>query len=132
MPCDEFEGRLVDYAESSEQERRSLDAHMAVCPSCREYCDALELLDHALTASFSEVAAPGWLGAGVRARMGTPSRVPEMLDGLGWLGISALIAAVAWYERITVDMTPWAFAAAGGFLIVGFWVSLRWLVKSES
>ena len=96
MPCDGFESRLIEYAESSEQERRSVDEHMAACPSCREYFDALLMVDHALTASFSDVTAPAWFGAGVRARMESPSSIPEMLDALGWLGISGPIAAIAW------------------------------------
>jgi len=132
MPCAEVESRLIDYAESSEAARRSLDAHLAACPSCRDYFDALELLEHALTASFSDVVAPDWLRTRVRAGIETPSRIPELLDALGWLGISALIAAIAWYERATVDMTPWAFATVAALLIAGFWVSLRLLAKSES
>jgi predicted anti-sigma-YlaC factor YlaD len=132
MPCAGFEGRLIDYSESSGEERRILDAHLAACPSCREYFDALESLDRALTVSYSGVAAPDSLASRVRARAKSPSRIPELLDGVGWLGISALIAAIAWHERVTEDMTPWAFAAVGVLLIAGFWVSLRSLGKSES
>jgi predicted anti-sigma-YlaC factor YlaD len=132
MPCDEFESRLIDYAESPEPERRALHEHLAGCASCREFFDALQTLDQALTASFSDVAAPDWLGVRIRAHVESPSRIPEMLDALGWLGISALIASIAWYERVTVDMTLSVFAAAAGFLIAGFWVSLRLLAKSES
>jgi anti-sigma factor RsiW len=132
MPCAGFEDRIIDYRESSAEERRSLDQHLAACPSCREYFDALESLDHALTATYTDVAAPDWLGGRVRARIETPSRIPELLDALGWLGISGLIGAVAWYERAAVDLTPWAFAAVGAVLVAGFWVSLRSLGKSES
>lgn len=132
MPCDGFEGRLIEYAELSAEERRSVDAHVASCSSCRDYLDALNLLDHALTASFSNVAAPDWLATRARAGIETPSRIPEMLDALGWLGISALIAVIAWYERTAVDLTPWAFGIAGVLLIAGFWISLRSLAKSES
>jgi anti-sigma factor RsiW len=132
MPCAGFENRLIDYAESSEEERRSLDKHVAACPSCREYLETLEALDRALAVSFSDVSAPGWIRERVRARVEMPSRLPEMLDALGWLGISALIAAVVWYERTSVDMTPWALAAVVGLLVAGFWVSFRVLAKSES
>jgi anti-sigma factor RsiW len=132
MPCAGFEGRLIDYSESSGEERRILDSHLAACPSCREYFDALELLDRALTVSYSDVAAPDSLASRVRARAGSPSRIPELLDGVGWLGISALIAAIAWHERATADLTVWAFAAVSVLLAAGFWVSLRSLGKSES
>jgi hypothetical protein len=131
MPCAGFESRLIDYEESSGEERRSIDAHLASCHACREYFDTLKLLDHALTVTFSEVAAPNRVGNWVRAGIEAPSRIPEMLDALGWLGISALVAAIAWYERATVDLTPWAFAAVGAVLIAGFWVSGRLLAKSE-
>ncbi len=121
MPCAEFEDRLIDLAEFSEAERRSLDAHLAACPSCREYFDALKLLDQALTASFSDVAAP-------------TSSVPGCSLASNPLheSLSCSTLWVGWHERGTVDMTPWAFAAVGALLVTEFWVSLRSLAKSES
>src|SRR5437879_4443896 len=103
MPCAEYENRLLEYAELPQDERRRVDAHAAGCAGCREFLDALVLVDEELSAQFSgrEVSAgfTGALTARIRREPAPrrPSFVPELLDFVGWGAIVALIALVVYW-----------------------------------
>src|SRR5258707_12741076 len=93
MACDAFEDRLIDYADLSIAERRLVDAHLADCEDCRSYFDTLLRLDVQLEGALTSLAAPAGFRDGVLRGIRTPapSRIPEMLDALGWMGIVALV-----------------------------------------
>src|SRR5712692_4131385 len=98
MACSEFEDVLVEYAELTDDERRRADAHLAICPGCREFVQALDSVDVRLTEHYAGREVPGGFTEAVRSRvrreaaMRRPSFVPEILDFVGWGAIVALIA----------------------------------------
>jgi hypothetical protein len=56
-------------------------------------------LDEALTQAFSGTRAPAHLAFSIMRRVRTPapSRLPELLDGIGWMGILSFAACVAFF-----------------------------------
>jgi hypothetical protein len=58
-----------------------------------------EQLDERLTRAFGGISAPGGLASAVmnRVRTPAPTRLPELLDGIAWIGILSLAACVAFF-----------------------------------
>ena len=61
--------------------------------------DEFEQIDEELTRAFAGTAAPASLTASVMRRVRTPAptRLPEILDGIAWMGILSLAACVAFF-----------------------------------
>src|SRR5258708_13132822 len=96
MPCAEFEDRLLDYAALSEAERALVAAHVTTCAACGEFLTALERLDAGMDAAFSNAAAPVGLAPRIlrEVRLPRPSPVPELLEGIGGIGLFLLPIAL--------------------------------------
>jgi len=56
-------------------------------------------IDKDLAQTFSGISAPASLASSVmhRVRMPAPTRLPEVLDAIGWMGILSLAACVAFF-----------------------------------
>jgi hypothetical protein len=56
--------------------------------------DEFDGLDEELTRAFEGTSAPARLASSVmnRVRMPAPSRLPEFLDAIGWIGVLAFSA----------------------------------------
>jgi hypothetical protein len=61
--------------------------------------DEFEQLDAQLTGAFAGISAPPRLATSVmrRVHMPPPTRVPEVLDAIGWMGILSLAAGIAFF-----------------------------------
>src|SRR5437588_9661112 len=98
MPCVEFQDRLLAHTELSDDERAIVDTHVAGCPECREFQDALHSVDSALTAKFARSDVSRAFAHAVRHRIQLaapiprPSLIPELLDFVGWGAMVALAA----------------------------------------
>jgi hypothetical protein len=59
-------------------------------------------LDDELTRAFAGIGAPPRLRSSVMRRVRTPAptRVPEVLDTIGWMGILSLAAGVAFFVLV--------------------------------
>jgi len=132
MPCAEFEAKLIDHANLPDADRRLVSEHVAACAGCREYLAALESMDRQLEAHFSGITAPDRLRTSVFASAEAPSRIPELLDGAGWIAILGIAVAIGWYERLMVDVATLAWIGASASVVAVLWLSLRWLSSSES
>lgn len=55
--------------------------------------------DDELTRAFAGISAPARLAASVmnRVRMPAPTRMPEILDAIGWMGILSVAACLAFF-----------------------------------
>jgi anti-sigma factor RsiW len=120
-PCAQFEEHLLDYDELSLVHRAALDAHLATCSACREFRTALERADAALETSLGSVHAPLRVKHAVLAQV-RPSALPEVLDGIGWIG-SAAVGAVAAYFVAGPFIA--ALIAGTGSLMAAGWFSVR-------
>ena len=103
----------------------------------------LRAVDAELTARFSGRAVSADFEAVVRERVRRqasapgPSRVPEVLDSLGWAAIMALIGLIVWWAvpRLPVAQESLAvtfnmvWVAAAAFLFISFFVGLRSFVQ---
>jgi predicted anti-sigma-YlaC factor YlaD len=140
MACPEFEDRLIEYAELEGEARACVDTHLAECAGCRQFLEALRVVDRELTAQFTgrEVSA-AFLPA-VRRRVQDeglarrPSMIPELLDFVGWGAIVALIGLLAWwtipfipvsYSKDAAISLNAALAAGGAFLLIALFIGLR-------
>jgi len=58
-----------------------------------------EQLDERLTRAFGGICAPASLASAVmnRVRMPAPTRLPEVLDAIAWMGVLSLAACVAFF-----------------------------------
>lgn len=107
MPCDDFESWLQDYAELEGESRLATDAHLAVCPDCRSYLEALAEADAALSARFAARRAPVGFEQAVLRRMERqlplrrPPYLPEILDFVGWAAVVAIAAGLLY------QLGPW-------------------------
>ena len=56
--------------------------------------DEIDSMDEELTRAFAETKAPPSLAASVRnrIRLPAPTRLPEFLDAIGWIGILSFSA----------------------------------------
>jgi anti-sigma factor RsiW len=139
MACADYEDRLLDYAGLTAEARARVDAHVAQCTACREFRDALGVVDAGLTAAFAgrDVSARFAPALGQRLRQESslkrPSWVPELLDSLGWSSIVALVALLAWWLSPLASLSAIhpaislnvRFAAASLFLLAAFVVGIR-------
>jgi anti-sigma factor RsiW len=125
MPCAEFEDRLLDYTALSEAERAMVAAHVSSCAACGEFLTALERVDAELDAALSNTAAPVGLAPRIlrEVRLPRPSPVPELLEGIGWIGLLLLAIAVVF---VTIGATTAVvYAAVAAFLAVAIAISAR-------
>jgi anti-sigma factor RsiW len=139
MPCAELADMLLEYAGLSVDERARVDDHVAGCGACRELLQALHAVDGELTPEFAghEVSADFDIAVRRRVRreaaLPGPSRVPELLDSLGWIAIVALIGLIVWWALPQVPVPQKNLAvtfnivwiAASAFLFVSVFVGLR-------
>jgi len=137
MACAEFEERLLEYAELANGERARVDAHAALCASCREFLEALRTVDSQLTAQLASLEVTPAFAPAVRRRVrresavARPSLVPELLDFVGWGAIVALLVLLAWWlaplspvSNIKISFNA-MYAAAGAFLLAAFLFGIR-------
>jgi anti-sigma factor RsiW len=139
MPCAEFADLLLEYAGLSPDKRARIDSHVAGCGACRELLQALDAVDAELTAEFAGHAVSADFETAVRRRVRSqaalpgPSRVPELLDSLGWAAIVTLIGLIVWWAApllsvpqknlaVTFNMV---WIAASAFLFISVLVGLR-------
>lgn len=61
--------------------------------------EALRDVDEQLARAFAGTSAPARLASSVmnRVRMPAPTRLPEVLDAIGWMGILSLAACLAFF-----------------------------------
>ena len=61
--------------------------------------DEFDTLDEELAQAFGGTSAPARLASAVRnrVRMPPPSRLPELLDGIGLIGVLSFAAAFAFF-----------------------------------
>jgi anti-sigma factor RsiW len=143
MACPEFEYRLIEYADIEGEARACVDAHLAECPGCREFLDALRVVDIQL-ARFSGREVSAAFAPAVRRRVEREaaarrlSFVPELLDFVGWGAIVALLGLMAWWvlphipafnaNQATLSLNA-ALAAGGVFLLVALFIGcVSWLI----
>ena len=140
MACPEFEDRLIEYAAIEGEARACVDTHLAKCAKCRQFLEALRVVDMELTARFSGREASAALAATVQRRIEREasarrlSFVPEILDFVGWGAIVALLGMMAWWvvpfipafnANQTALSLNTALAAGGAFLLVALFIGLR-------
>ena len=90
MACPEFEDRLIEYADIEGEARACVDTHLAECAGCREFLEALRVVDTQLAARFVGREVSAAFAPAVRRRVEREasahrlSFVPEVLDFVGW------------------------------------------------
>ncbi len=146
MACPEFEDRLIEYADIEGEARACVDAHLADCAGCRQFLEALRVVDTELTARFARREVSTTFAATVRHRVerGAAERplsfVPEILDFVGWGAIVALFGLMAWWavpfipafnSNQTALSLNTALAAGGVFLLAALFIGLRSLADSK-
>jgi hypothetical protein len=140
MACAEFEDRLIEYTGIEGEARACVDVHLAECAGCRQFLEALHVVDTELTARFSGCEVSTAFAAAVRQRVEREasarrlSFVPEILDFVGWGAIVALLGLMAWWvvpfmpafnsNQTTLSLNA-ALAAGGAFLLVALLIGLR-------
>jgi len=140
MACPEFEDRLIEYADIEGEARTCVDTHLAECASCREFLEALRVVDTELTARFGGREVSAAFAPAVRRRVEREasarrlSFVPEVLDFVGWGAIVALLGLMAWWvlplipafnaNQAALSLNA-ALAAGGAFLLVALVIGLR-------
>ena len=140
MACPEFEDRLIEYAGIEGEARACVDAHLSECAGCRQFLEALRVVDTELTARFARREVSTAFAATVRRRVEVEtsarrlSVVPEILDFVGWGAIVALLGLMAWWvvpfipafnSNPTALSLNTAVAASGAFLLVALFIGLR-------
>ena len=140
MACPEFEDRLIEYAQIEGEARACVDTHLAECAGCREFLEALRIVDTQLTARFAGREVSAAFAPAVRRRVDreTSARrlsfVPEVLDFVGWGAIVTLLGLMAWWvvpfipafnaNQTALSLNA-AVAAGGAFLLVALFIGLR-------
>jgi anti-sigma factor RsiW len=97
MACPEFEDLILDYCEAaaSSADRALLEAHIAVCPACRESLAQQQELDLRLAKSLTAPSLSPAFALRLAARIAAERRAPQfrwlprILDGIGYLGLAA-------------------------------------------
>src|SRR5260370_37174172 len=87
MACPEFEDRLIEYADIEGEARACVDTHLAECASCRQFLEALRVVDTELTARFSGREASAAFSAAVRQRGGRESSARRRCCVAGSVGV---------------------------------------------
>lgn len=146
MACPEFEDRLIEYANIEGEARACVDTHLAECAGCRQFLEALRVVDTELTARFARREVSTAFAAAVRHRVERGaaeqrlSFVPEILDFVGWGAIVALFGLMAWWavpfipafsSNQTALSLNTALAAGGAFLLAALFIGLRSLADSK-
>src|SRR5438132_332113 len=140
MACPEFEDRLIEYADIEGEARACVDTHLAECAGCREFLEALRVVDTQLAARFVGREVSAAFAPAVRRRVEREasahrlSFVPEVLDFVGWGAIVALLGLMALWvlplmpafnaNRAALSLNA-ALAAGGTFLLVALFIGLR-------
>ena len=140
MGCPEFEDRLIEYAHIEGEARACVDTHLAECADCREFLEALRVVDTQLTARFAGREVSAAFAPAVRRRVEREasarrlSFLPEILDFVGWGAIVALLGLMAWWvvpfipafntNQTALSLNA-AVAAGGAFLLVALFIGLR-------
>jgi predicted anti-sigma-YlaC factor YlaD len=140
MACPEFEYRLIEYAALEGEARACVDTHLAECAGCREFLEALRVVDAELTAQFGGREVSAAFAPAVRRRVERDasarrlSFVPEVLDFVGWGAIVALLGLMAWWvlpvipafksNQAALSLNA-ALAAGGAFVLVAVFIGLR-------
>src|SRR5437016_3323794 len=94
-PCGEFEERLLDYEMLGAAERTDVDAHVSGCVGCRDFRSALARADAALENALGPVSASPRVKRAVLEQV-HPSPLPEVLDGIGWLGVAGIVVGASY------------------------------------
>jgi anti-sigma factor RsiW len=100
--CPAFEDRLLEYDELPSTDRITVDAHLTICPGCREYLQLLGEVDAALFASLRDARFAGQRFVDMRQLVAadTPvaavSRLPECLDFVATCAVFAFGYGLAW------------------------------------
>jgi hypothetical protein len=98
MQCELFEDQLLGYDDLRGPDRASVDAHVAACPGCREFLEALTCVDQGLAAMYTGVGSRRPLSKHrplSTQEMRKPSAWPEVLDFCGWAAVVAAIVLLA-------------------------------------
>lgn len=125
MACPDFADLLVDYADLDENQRKQIDSHLALCPGCQAFQNALTEVDAALTASFSDLETTKHIQQAVFAEIETrtplraPSLIPLLLDLAG--SIAVFVVAL-----VLLDL----FLAASQLNIPTYWAATALFVAS--
>ena len=119
-PCAECEERLLDYETLSAADRVALDAHVSGCAGCRDFRSALARADAALEKALGPISVSPRMKRAVLEQV-HPSPLPEVLDGIGWLGVAGIVAAVSYTLAGPVAAT---FIAGAGLVGAALWNSL--------
>jgi len=114
MTCPEFEELLLDYDKQKAQQRSTVDAHVSACESCRTLQSALAEVDTRLEREYPAIQASPVFDNRVHARIRTldaavrkPSLLPELLDFVGYLSVTAalLVTLVLLFPNVTSFLT---------------------------
>src|SRR5580765_3487461 len=109
MACPEFEDRLIEYADIEGEARACVDTHLAECAGCRQFLEALRVVDTELTARFSGREASAAFSAAV-------------LGVMAWWIVPFIPAFNASQAALSMNA---ALAAGGAFLLVALLIGLR-------
>jgi len=117
--CQDFEERLLDYADLSGGERLNVDAHLAACPGCREYLSTLHEIDAALTSRVAAIRLhPQQYRNVARLTRAIPvarlSRLPEWLDFVAACAVCAFGYGLLWQSGIAVYLADVLFSSPRG------------------
>ena len=114
--CQDFEDRLLDYADLRGSERLDVDAHLAACPACREYLSTLREMDAALTSHVAGIRLdPQQYRSVARRARAIPvariSRLPEWLDFVALCAVCAFGCGVLWQSGIAAYLVAALFSS---------------------
>lgn len=116
MKCTDIEEQLLEYGELTTEHRLVVDAHLSVCESCRTFHAALKEVDLRLDREFPAIQTSPAFNNRVRSRIQAidaavrkPSPVPEILDFLGYLSITAafLVTLILLYPNSASHLAKW-------------------------
>jgi len=140
MACPEFEDRLIEYAGLEGEARVCVDTHLDECAGCRQFLEALQIVDAQLTARFAGREVSAAFGPAVRRQVEREasarrlSFVPEILDFVGWGAIVAVLGVMAWWvmpfipeftsNQAALSLKT-AVGAGGSFLLIALFIGLR-------
>lgn len=114
MTCAEFEERLLDYDTQTPEQRSIVDAHVSACESCRTFQSALAEVEVRLGREYRAIQASPVFDHRVHARIRMleaavrkPSLLPELLDSVGYLSVTAalLVTFVLLFPNVTSFLT---------------------------
>jgi len=116
MICRGIEEQLLEYGELTTEHRLVVDAHLSVCESCRTFHAALKEVDLRLDREYPAIQTSPAFNNRVRSRIQSmdaavrkPSPVPEILDFVGYLSITAaiLVTLASLYPTSASQLAKW-------------------------